>query len=319
MFNADGAAIPIVQPPSNIENVVPYHRISGRRLLIPVGEPGHTSKQSPNGSFFWHELFRVKIPASEAVHGNVLTTLIRARMTSPVSIPGTRFCLIEARDWDSPVGNPMLNNSLATNLGGWFKVLTGTTTDTVTINHWLWPMNYDAPQRILNFGTPTNLGSRSYHLAPTPTIGSIAVPSAFNFNDATSSNDIEFVCIVVAVTDITQYRDITFDATIFATPPAPAAPTSLVGTINSPTSALLTWTDNATNETGYEVLRTSVSGRYPEVIATLPAGSTSYIDAGYPFNQFQIANSFTTGFYRVRAVNGPTKSALSNEVSVTPA
>ncbi len=90
---------------------------------------------------------------------------------------------------------------------------------------------------------------------------------------------------------------------------APAAPSNLVATPLSGTEIRLTWTENATNETGYSVER-STDGATWSAIANLGANSTSYADTG--------VTAGVTYSYRVRAFNGTTVSAYSNQVSATP-
>src|SRR5206468_4179295 len=96
-------------------------------------------------------------------------------------------------------------------------------------------------------------------------------------------------------------------------PPAPSQPGSLsgAGTYNSDNPALgaisLAWQDKATNETSYNVERSSDNKSW-SVIATLAANSTSYTDTGLTLN--------ATYYYRVRCFNGPTASQYSTSVTV---
>jgi fibronectin type 3 domain-containing protein len=86
------------------------------------------------------------------------------------------------------------------------------------------------------------------------------------------------------------------------------APTNLNATAVSSSQINLTWTDKATNETGYTVQR-STNGTNWSTIATLGANSTSYADTGLA--------SGTTYYYRVQAFNGTISSAYSNTASAT--
>lgn len=70
----------------------------------------------------------------------------------------------------------------------------------------------------------------------------------------------------------------------------------------------LSWTDNANDETGYEVQR-ALSGGGFATIDTLAAGANSYSDTG--------VSKLTTYDYRVRALKGITPSGFSNIVSAT--
>ncbi|MDX1963425.1 MAG: Calx-beta domain-containing protein [Pirellulales bacterium] len=82
---------------------------------------------------------------------------------------------------------------------------------------------------------------------------------------------------------------------------APAAPTGLTATATAANKISLAWSDNATNETGYRVER-STGGPFT-TIATLPANTTSYVNT-----QVQSYINYT---YRVVAT-GAVDSAPSN-------
>ncbi|HEV3256817.1 MAG TPA: fibronectin type III domain-containing protein, partial [Gemmataceae bacterium] len=83
----------------------------------------------------------------------------------------------------------------------------------------------------------------------------------------------------------------------------PAAPSSLAATAVSGTQINLKWTDNSTNETGYDIER-STDGTTFTSIATASPATTNYLDAGL--------TAGTTYYYRVAAVNAGGKSAYSN-------
>lgn len=84
---------------------------------------------------------------------------------------------------------------------------------------------------------------------------------------------------------------------------APAAPSNLTATAVSISQIDLKWTDNANNETGYQVER-SPNGTSFTKIADLPANATTYQSTGL--------TPATTYYYRVRAVNAIGPSAYSN-------
>ncbi len=83
---------------------------------------------------------------------------------------------------------------------------------------------------------------------------------------------------------------------------APGAPSNLSGVVNSPTEVALSWSDNSTNETAFEVERNGV------VIATLAANVSAYTDSAAPQN--------STLTYRVFANNSAGRVG-SNTISVT--
>ena len=83
----------------------------------------------------------------------------------------------------------------------------------------------------------------------------------------------------------------------------PTAPTGLTATAVSSTQINLAWTDNATNETGFEIER-SPDGTTFTPLATVAANVTTYAHTGL--------TAATTHHYRVRATNGTGASAWSN-------
>jgi FtsP/CotA-like multicopper oxidase with cupredoxin domain len=94
-------------------------------------------------------------------------------------------------------------------------------------------------------------------------------------------------------------------------PETPAAPTNLTATLQSGPQILLTWTDNAINESGF-VIERSVNGSafstFAQVGARNNTGSVSFTDT-----------AVTTGSsyqYRVAAINASGLSAFSNTVSI---
>ncbi len=97
--------------------------------------------------------------------------------------------------------------------------------------------------------------------------------------------------------------------TLALTPPPPAAPTHLTLVSETPSSVAISWTDNATNETGYVVERNTSGGEYAQLGSTLPANTTTYTDA--------TASPDTQYCYRVKAVNAAGSSLYSNELCVT--
>ena len=89
----------------------------------------------------------------------------------------------------------------------------------------------------------------------------------------------------------------------------PAAPTALAGSYTGAGTATLTWTDNAVDETGYELERCqALTGACTSftLAIRLPAGTTSFVDPAME----------TTTSYRVRAVNAAGASAYSDVVAV---
>jgi len=86
-------------------------------------------------------------------------------------------------------------------------------------------------------------------------------------------------------------------------PRNPDAPSGLTATALSQNEIDLAWTDNAYNETGFYVERSTDNVNFTQ-IATLPANAWSYPSIGLTAN--------TTYYYRVRAYNTIAPSAFSN-------
>ena len=91
----------------------------------------------------------------------------------------------------------------------------------------------------------------------------------------------------------------------------PAAPANLSAAAASVSQINLIWTDQSTNETGFQIERkTGAGGTYAQ-IGTAAANATAYSDTG--------RTEGTTYYYRVRAVNGAGNSTYSNEANATTA
>ena len=95
-----------------------------------------------------------------------------------------------------------------------------------------------------------------------------------------------------------------------ATVPVPAivpnAPSSLVCKTVTRTSIAVGWTDNATNETGFHVER-STNGSTWTRVATLGANAASYNSTGLKSN--------TSYYFRVRAYNNTGSSAYTTTLT----
>ena len=97
-------------------------------------------------------------------------------------------------------------------------------------------------------------------------------------------------------------------ATTTTSAPTVAAPSDLSAAAVSSSRIDLTWTDNATNETGYQVER-STNGSTWSRVASLAAGATRYENTGL------VAG--TKYYYRVRAVHASAASAYSATATAT--
>jgi fibronectin type 3 domain-containing protein len=90
----------------------------------------------------------------------------------------------------------------------------------------------------------------------------------------------------------------------------PAAPTNLAATPASGTQINLTWTNNATNQTGFHIDRATDNAFTQNLVTQSAAASaTSFVDSAL--------TQGTTYYYRVRATNAAGDSANSNTANAT--
>jgi hypothetical protein len=120
--------------------------------------------------------------------------------------------------------------------------------------------------------------------------------AATNFASVTTTGD----TVSYAAANNTQTNAITAGKKYTFTPNIPAAPTGLNFTAVTAISQTINWTDNATNEFGYVIYR-STDGINFTFLTQTAAGATSFADTGL--------NPSTTYFYQVYAV---TEGALSS-------
>lgn len=102
-----------------------------------------------------------------------------------------------------------------------------------------------------------------------------------------------------------DYSSYTSEASATTTNPPPA-PSGLAATAMSYAQINLAWTDNSTNETGFQIERSLTSGSGFTLIATTAANATSYSHTGLTAN--------TQYFYLVRTINA---GGYSNYISAS--
>jgi FtsP/CotA-like multicopper oxidase with cupredoxin domain len=101
--------------------------------------------------------------------------------------------------------------------------------------------------------------------------------------------------------------------TIVTSPPVtPAAPINLSATLQTGPRINLSWRDNATNETGFTIERSTNGGAF-SIIAN-PGLRTNTGNVTYSDTTVTSGNSYS---YRVKAVNGSVSSVYSNTASVS--
>ena len=140
-------------------------------------------------------------------------------------------------------------------------------------------------------------------------IGS-ALANQTSYADATAAPGTMYSYIVVAYNAAGDAASNPVTVAPAATPPA--APTNLTATLQNGPQVVLTWSDNATNETGFAIERAVGAGAFSLLATVGPrnnTGNVTYTDA-----TVTAGNTYT---YRVKAVNGGGSSAYSNTASVS--
>ncbi len=89
----------------------------------------------------------------------------------------------------------------------------------------------------------------------------------------------------------------------------PNVPSALMASVISTSQIDLTWTDNATNETNFEIQQSATGTGNWSTIATVNENSTSYSNTGLTAN--------TTYHYRIRTTNTAGASGYTNSTSAT--
>ncbi len=109
--------------------------------------------------------------------------------------------------------------------------------------------------------------------------------------------------------DISAYSQVVTATTPPAGTNVPAAPSALAATAISSTQISLSWTDNATDETSYEVQRSTNGTTFAAISGNLAPNTTSLSDGAL--------SPSTIYYYRVRASNAAGASAFSNVAQAT--
>jgi len=168
----------------------------------------------------------------------------------------------------------------------------------------------------LTWGAP-DANATSVHILRSVSAGPFAdlstvTSSVTSFADSTCLPGATYAYKLHAVRgdDVSELSPASTSVTTPAALAAPATPTGLTATGQSPTAVGLTWTDNADNETSYHVFRRDGAAlAFVQMSPDLPAGTTTWQDTSVA------PSSLYT--YAVKARNPSGDSGSSNEASVT--
>ena len=189
-------------------------------------------------------------------------------------------------------------------------------------NHVAVVYNVNSIQLFVN-GVSVGTTSLSFSsVSSTATVSRVGASGGSNaFNSPSSStnygglmDDIEILNEPLNAAGITALMSQTYTAATTAVLPAiPAAPSAIAAVAQSTSSVKLTFNDNSSNETGFEIYRSVGSANSFRLLTTIGANSTSsvtYIDNGLFAN--------TNYFYHVRAIGvGGNSSYTSDANAVT--
>ena len=130
----------------------------------------------------------------------------------------------------------------------------------------------------------------------------------FNFTNSTAYQYYRFEIASNTGNDGLQVSEIELIET-GGTGTVPVAPSSLNAVAASGTSISLSWQDNSSNETGFEIYHSTTSGSGFTLLTTTGANVNSYTHTGLAVS--------STHYYRVRAINGQGNSAFTSDASAT--
>ena len=166
---------------------------------------------------------------------------------------------------------------------------------------------FDSPVNLTLSGCPTGSNCTLSSTPVTPPSGGSAT-STLTVN-VSSTTVASTYSLTVTGTNGSLTRSTTVGLTVLATPPAPpAAPSSLTATAVSSSQINLAWMDNAANEEGFKIER-STDGMNFSPLVTVGANVTGYSDTGL--------SPSTTYYYQVYAYNAAGNSGHSNTANAT--
>ncbi len=162
--------------------------------------------------------------------------------------------------------------------------------------------------------TPSPNGATSYvversvdGLGSWSTIGTVTVPTTTFSDTSLSASQTRYYRVSAYNSFGGGLPSATANATTAVA--APSAPSGLTATATSSTQINLAWTDNANNETGFKVERSTDNTNWTEIVGNLAANSTSYSATGL--------TASTLYYFRVRAYNAGGNSAYTSSASAT--
>ncbi|MCX5852470.1 MAG: hypothetical protein NT072_10535 [Deltaproteobacteria bacterium] len=146
------------------------------------------------------------------------------------------------------------------------------------------------------------------------TVNTNGIPGTYSLIGSALANATSYIDTTITLGVVYSYRVVAYNAAgstnsnaVTVGGPPPAAPTGLTATLQTGLRVLLSWTDNATNETGFVVERAVNTGAFVQIAAPGPRTGTGTVN--YTDTTVTPGNTYD---YRVKAVNIAGSSAYSN-------
>jgi cellulose 1,4-beta-cellobiosidase len=256
------------------------------------------------------------VPANITVTANAADgdgTIVQVDFYSGNTVIGSTTTAPYTVSWnDVPPGNYALTATATDNLGA--SVTSAPVNVTVAAGIPAPPTSLAATpgDARVSLSWNSSAGATSYSVKRAQTsggpYGTIATGlSLLTFTDSTASNGTTYFYVVTASNASGESANSNeVSATPSPAPAIPAAPSALSATVISRTQINLTWTDNASNESGF-IIERSANGAAFTQIATTAANVTAFADPGLSPNKKYN--------YRLRAFNAVGQSGFSNTVS----
>ncbi len=245
--------------------------------------------QNPQDNYTWGKA-RVALPGSVAPGAS-------ATFNFTVTAPATS-------------GNYNFQWKMVQDTVEWFGALSSNVVVSVTKPNQLPTANAGGPYSIMT-ATPLQFSAA----ASSDTDGSIST-YAWNFGDGQSGTGVSplhayassgVYTVTLTVTDnVGGVGSATTSVTVV---PPPAAPSALTATAPSASQINLSWNDNSSNETAFQIERATQAGGPYATVATVGSNTTAWSDTGL--------SAGVTYLYRVRSAITAGYSAYSNEANAT--
>ncbi|MDP4260390.1 MAG: fibronectin type III domain-containing protein, partial [Bacteroidota bacterium] len=245
--------------------------------------------------------------------------------TAPTTMPNYHDTLTEAKTGVSTSGPSLSPRTQSTNFGflwqGYIHITTAGNYSFRTVSAdgsqvWLGPLNGDASP--YSFTATPIVNNNGLHTSPATVTSAAQALQVGTYPIAIAyfhgSSRFTTPSLTLSWTTPSSGTFTTIPSSQFAdvsvnNGSAPAAPSNLVATAQTYSKIGLTWTDNSSNETGFEVWRSTNPTTGYATVGLAQPGTTSYVDSNL--------SASTQYFYELRAIGQFGQSAFSATSNAT--